>query len=562
VTHTIIVKRYNPDQQRDPKGSKTGGRFTSNPAAAMPVEAKETTSVMFEVAPDPNDVELTEAWNRLSEAEKLEINRDIAEAMVPEVLKAVGADGRFEEQVGGYMGATNPSLALETDPSAAVSAAKLLGHTLAQDSMMVVSAAKAPGLDEVGIVGISIPQGERSQAALTKLYDRLYKLQDSNGDPLVGGFTASHGRMNILNFSGVPDAELAVLVDKQLGGRYSVQHTKAYAAFIDKKDYGYASGRVEGSPAVRREVADRLRRQATEAIQARLPGRKKADVYRLTIRRFNPDQPRAPEGQANGGQWVPMSGAGRGLERLEDGTPGGKADEWIPVHLGEVLGAPETREVMFQNPFKANDYYPVKVTAQKEGWDFHDTHVEEHHTARYSRGDVAAALSDYQGVHYRTVNGLARGQSIEEVEIPGPVTLTRAREIINTLETGLADGPGIPADTTVWRGFRNAGFVNEALGKGVVGQTFRDPGFMSTSVSGEVAKSFWSDKQYVGDGRRADAVVLRLRTVQKTPGLYLTGLYGRQPAEFEALIQRKTPFTVTKVRRLAGGGILVDADLG
>lgn len=271
----LVSQKFNPNHK--PGGGSEGGRFTTqgdqDPGAKKPPHS----DVMFEVAPDPNDKELTARWNKLSDEDKLAISREVAGDITPDVLHELKAEGVIEDQIGGYLGATNPSLALDTEADKAVEAAKLLGYALSQDSMMVVSSTPVDGLDEVGAVVLHVPKGEQSIEAMTKIYDRLYELADGEGNKLIGGYSMSKGRMVMLNFSDIGDDALAELVDKQMDGQYSIHHEKAYAAFIDKKDYANAGDPKTdgGRSSVWQRRADYIRSKASDAIEAHLAARKK-----------------------------------------------------------------------------------------------------------------------------------------------------------------------------------------------------------------------------------------------------------------------------------------------
>ena len=101
----------------------------------------------------------------------------VAQAMVPKVLTEIGASGAFDTQLGGYLGATNPSLALILDqPELLTSAAKLLGYVLSQDGMMVVSDRQSVGTQPVGAVTIDLPEGYGAKE-VGALYDKLWELE-------------------------------------------------------------------------------------------------------------------------------------------------------------------------------------------------------------------------------------------------------------------------------------------------------------------------------------------------------------------------------------------------
>jgi hypothetical protein len=243
------------------------------------IGAAETPSakVMFEVAPDPNDAALTAEWNALDSAERLALSQQVAARIVPQVLKELGTDGDFVMQLGGYMGATNPSMTLRlARPELALTAAKMLGHALAQDSMMVVTERQTLGADPVGVVTVTLPEGY-GETEISALYDKLWELEQDS-QKLIGGHTTADGQMVILNYSGLEDAELARLVDEQLGGEFPVAIDTVYSAFPGKEDYGYGSNGQEGttptgqSPAQRRPSG--FRAEATQLLREALDARR------------------------------------------------------------------------------------------------------------------------------------------------------------------------------------------------------------------------------------------------------------------------------------------------
>jgi GNAT superfamily N-acetyltransferase len=285
---------------RVPAGSSAGGQFTSGGGVA----------VNFEVAPDPNDEQLTDDWEALSEEEKKRISREVAEDVVPEVLEELGVEGEIEDQIGGYMGLTNPSMAVRIgDPADSILVASFLGHALSQDSMMLVSDSPGDGFDEVGIVSIEVPESDRSLPRVAALYDRLYSIRDSSGKPAVGGFTFSGREMHILNYSSDGTVELAGKIDTALKGGYNVSHTKGYAAFIGKDSYDASIG-TEGSSPVR-QAADRIRGEASNRI------RKEIDRSRRGLGKADFDESkvtRKPRGQSGGGQFASPSSAAEQLQ--------------------------------------------------------------------------------------------------------------------------------------------------------------------------------------------------------------------------------------------------------
>lgn len=240
--------------------------------------------VFFEVAPDPNDTELTALWNALPQDAKQAISQQVAQAIVQKVLTEIGASGAFDTQLGGYMGATNPSLALVLDrPELLTSAAKLLGYVLSQDSMMVVSDRQSVGTQPVGAVTIDLPDGFGAKE-VEALYDKLWELEHE-GEKLVGGHTTANGHMVILNFSNLDTKGLADVIYEHLGGEFNVDDTEVFSAFIDKEAYQYGRDTDQQQTAARRTSvqgrADNLRNEATRLLREALDARGTQTLFQL-----------------------------------------------------------------------------------------------------------------------------------------------------------------------------------------------------------------------------------------------------------------------------------------
>lgn len=240
--------------------------------------------VFFEVAPDPNDATLTTEWDALPQDAKQAISQQVAQAMVPKVLTEIGASGAFDTQLGGYMGATNPSLALVLDrPELLTSAAKLLGYVLSQDSMMVVSDRQSVGTQPVGAVTIDLPEGYGAKE-VEALYDKLWELEHE-GEKLVGGHTTANGHMVILNFSNLDTKGLADVIYEHLGGEFNVDDAEVFSAFIDKEVYQYGWDTDQQQTAARRTSvqgrADNLRNEATRLLREALDARGTQTLFQL-----------------------------------------------------------------------------------------------------------------------------------------------------------------------------------------------------------------------------------------------------------------------------------------
>ena len=159
-----------------------------------------------------NNTELVAKWDSLLESQKLEISKTVGQETVNKVLKDLKANGKYTVTVGGYLGQTNPSLALSVVPSKAEKITNIFGDALAQDSMVIVSEIASEGLSETGAVTIEL-DGQNAK----DLYDNLWKLK-VDGENIVGGYNANDETMTILNFGGINNDEYTDLIDDYLGG--------------------------------------------------------------------------------------------------------------------------------------------------------------------------------------------------------------------------------------------------------------------------------------------------------------------------------------------------------
>ena len=225
--------------------------------------------VIFEVAPDPNDLALSSEWNRLPSQQRTEISERVARAVLPETLAAMGIKGEVVLQTGSYLEDTNPSFALKVAKGDAITAAKVMGHGLVQDSMVVLSAKATEGTEETGFVQILI--GDKSFEEVEAIYQTLRALKIGEEQP-IGGQTTSNGVMTVLNFSGVKTRELAAAIDKALGETYAVEYGKAYTAFPSKEQYDYANQGTDtaGSGEQAGRWARDLRSRAQTALRTEL----------------------------------------------------------------------------------------------------------------------------------------------------------------------------------------------------------------------------------------------------------------------------------------------------
>jgi len=252
----------------------------------------DAKQVVFEIAPNPDDADLSGEWNSLSVDQRKDISGKIKNKLTKSVLDSIGARGRITEQVGSYLNDTNASFALYLEKGDAITVAKSLGFVFSQQSMMAVSPSKAKGMTEYGAVTIEI--GDKNFDQIQDIYNTLRQM-DINGQSPVGGQTTSNGMMTILNDpeeSGVDNEELADYIDAALGYKYNVLTENVFASFPSAKDYDYAS--PQNDPAgkagdirkrlrsIRDEASETIRREIDAARGQPKAGAKAGEAKRVT----------------------------------------------------------------------------------------------------------------------------------------------------------------------------------------------------------------------------------------------------------------------------------------
>jgi len=245
--------------------------------------SKPKGKLALEVAPDPNNKELTAEWNSLAYNDKAEITSTIIEKIIPEALKELGVGGETISMIGGYEGATNPSIGLVLEREGLLlSAAKLLGYALSQDSMAIISDKEVLGTSPVDAVVITLPEGYGA-TEIEALYKRIYELKD-NGSHLADGHTTANGFMTILNFSGMDIQEFTRLIYKHLNGEFETRWVGLFSALIEKEEYQDVPGTdktrraagwapVQGRSNRLRDEASFLLRQEISRRKNRVQGR-------------------------------------------------------------------------------------------------------------------------------------------------------------------------------------------------------------------------------------------------------------------------------------------------
>jgi hypothetical protein len=196
-----------------------------------PQQDDDTRRVMFEAAPDPNDLMLTSRWRNLTDEDRLRISRTLVDAIMPDVAQRIGADISVSEQLGGYLDDTNPSFAAQfqgaVQPEKFIRTMKAAGFALSQDSMMGISTTPIAGGESVGFVTVQMDNGQD----VHDLYMKIRAIDDS-----VQGHTTIGNEMMIVDFTG-RGREIAQTIQDNFG--VSATHANGYAVFISKDQYGY-----------------------------------------------------------------------------------------------------------------------------------------------------------------------------------------------------------------------------------------------------------------------------------------------------------------------------------
>lgn len=223
--------------------------------------------ILFEVAPDPHDAELTTAWNKQSNDEKIKLSNDVAETVVKKLLDQLHVKGEMSLQIGGYMGESNPSFTITLENGNPDEVAKAAGFVLSQDMMIAVSETPFNGGHNTGAVTFNLNGDDASE-----VYKKIYA-----GVPEAEGHTAVDGVMTIINNPdlGISTADLANKIDRVLNNVYHMDvWNNAYASFPTKEEYGYVSdnkghqGSASGSPAA--QGVSNLRAETNRLIAEKL----------------------------------------------------------------------------------------------------------------------------------------------------------------------------------------------------------------------------------------------------------------------------------------------------
>lgn len=254
-------------------GSTYSGRSRSLMDVMEPAikrQMQQMTRLMFEIAPDLRNKNLTAAWQALPVETRYAISRDVMSKIVPEILKEFGITAAIEEQIGGWEGGTELSFAISLPSTTMVrQLSRVLRYVLQQKRMFSISEEKFEGSKLAGLVVINLQPGT-TPAQIKELYEeRLYKVTNL-GHSTVGA------SMIIGLEEGVDSGDVARRIADELSDDpviVSIKHGEAWSFNDVSKEEPIESQPIDErglAPADQRRRLDALRTEATELIAKEL----------------------------------------------------------------------------------------------------------------------------------------------------------------------------------------------------------------------------------------------------------------------------------------------------
>lgn len=251
----------------------------------------QETHLAAEVAPNPDNVELTREWEAMSMADRAAVTRRVGSEVVSRVAKILGVDkGKIINAVGGYEGHINPNLLTRyrrgtMSIEQARAFASGLGKALDQKSVVLVDP-RASG--DAGVIRVTLPRDVTPEDARV--------VMDAISDTGMDGFTAKGRNLDILHFGDAKDDDamgmrVHAALDKidSLDG-FTVTTGRSKSELIGSDDYdGHLSGlRSQAGGEVHaglRGVRDWAQAEVGREIEART-GAGKAEYANAIEQRF------------------------------------------------------------------------------------------------------------------------------------------------------------------------------------------------------------------------------------------------------------------------------------
>jgi len=227
---------------------------------------EQTQTIVFEVAPDPENVELTAQWNALSAAVKKAITRDVGEWVTSELARALKLKVLAPATAfGGFGGQINPNqIAAFAEKNLSYDQAQMfaaaVGKVLDQASMVLVDS-RSPEVN--GVIRITTDGNEASKNA-----DEIWSIISKAIPEIAGdGFTARGKTMDVLNLTkygsneisdvALHDKVIEALTNSRFSSVSGVSYGKVRSALIGRENYdGKIDGvRLRDRARVQREIA-------------------------------------------------------------------------------------------------------------------------------------------------------------------------------------------------------------------------------------------------------------------------------------------------------------------
>lgn len=220
--------------------------------------------MLYEVAPDPDNKALSEAWMRLQPDERHRASYTISEQILPRILQAHGMRGQIHGQLGGWIDETSPSFAYTPDenatPQQLIDLAKTTGYVLGQQSVMLLGENPFPGATQYSLLHVHLPSDDRET-----VHNTYKAIREASGGRINGHTTV--GNDMTIAVEGMSPNELLSLARQATGDKLEVNASPGHVLFINKEDYGYAAQpELHSGMASRWNAVNDLRKSVEQSI--------------------------------------------------------------------------------------------------------------------------------------------------------------------------------------------------------------------------------------------------------------------------------------------------------
>jgi len=212
------------------------------------------TRIFFEVAPNPNNIPLKRAWDRLSDKQQRSISEEIKQRVIPGLLKSLGIRATIQGQLGGWMNDTNPSFALVVKGGDVAMVARAITHVLDQESVYTLGLKPFTGAQKSGIIRIEV--GDRTRTQIHQLY---MAIRGINPEVILGHSTINGEMLIGLPIETMQEIGSKVIDTLQPFNVEGVDFIQGYSSNVTEGDY---ESWLYGSPGEHSEARDIDRWQA------------------------------------------------------------------------------------------------------------------------------------------------------------------------------------------------------------------------------------------------------------------------------------------------------------